>query len=396
MTAAWEVADVFRRYGDAYRRVHDGHLGRIERRVMSAIALCRTAALGGHVESCAACGFVRQAYNSCRNRHCPKCQGGARAAWLAARQAELLPVQYFHVVFTMPQAAAEIAFQNKRTVYALLFRAAAETLRRIAADPKHLGAEIGLVAVLHTWGQTLQHHPHLHCVVPGGGPSPDGTRWIACRPGFFLPVRVLSRLFRRLFLDELRAAFDDGQLGFCNDLAPLAEPACFGRRLRDLRRAEWVVYAKPPFGGPDQVLAYLGRYTHRVAIANARLISVSGDAVAFRWKDYRHHGKAKVMVLDADEFIRRFLLHTLPDGFHRIRHYGFLANGQRGPKLTLCRQLLAARSITGPATAQPPEKTEPKDAIAAFDRCPCCGGAMVTVALLPRPSPCRPPLQDSS
>ena len=272
MAAAWEVADVFRRHGDAYRRMHDGHLGRVERRVMSAIALCRTAALGGHAESCADCGFVRNAYNSCRNRHCPKCQGRARAAWLAARQAELLPVPYFHVVFTVPAPVAEIAFQNKQTVYAILFRTAAETLRRIAADPKHLGAEIGLVAVLHTWGQTLQHHPHVHCVVPGGGPSPDGTRWIACRPGFFLPVRVLSRLFRRLFLDELRAAFDAGQLGFFGDLADLAEPAGFARRLRDLRRVEWVVYAKPPFGGPEQVLAYLGRYTHRVAIANSRLV----------------------------------------------------------------------------------------------------------------------------
>jgi hypothetical protein len=387
--AAWEVADIFQRHGDAYRRAHDGHLGRVERRVMSAIALCRTAALGGHAESCADCGFVRQAYNSCRNRHCPKCQGRARAAWLAARRAELLPVQYFHVVFTMPAAAAEIAFQNKQTVYALLFHAAAETLRRIAADPKHLGAEIGLVAVLHTWGQTLQHHPHVHCVVPGGGPSPDGTRWIACRPGFFLPVRVLSRLFRRLFLDELCAAFEAGQLGFCKNLAHLAEPASFARRLRDLRRVEWVVYAKPPFGGPQQVLAYLGRYTHRVAIANSRLLTVTDDDVAFRWKDYRHHGKSKIMALDADEFIRRFLLHTLPDGFHRIRHYGFLANGHRAAKLALCRKLLADRPIIDPAT-----RTEPKEAIIAFDRCPCCGGPMVTLAVLLRPSPRH--LQDTS
>ncbi|MBL8660961.1 MAG: IS91 family transposase [Rhodospirillales bacterium] len=395
MTPAWEVADVLRRHGDAYRRAHDGHLSRIERRVMSAIALCRTAALGGHVESCADCGFVRYAYNSCRNRHCPKCQGAARAEWLAARRAELLPVPYFHVVFTMPAAAAEIAFQNKQTVYAILFRTAAETLRRIAADPKHLGAEIGLVAVLHTWGQTLQHHPHLHCVVPGGGPSPDGARWIASRPGFFLPVRVLSRLFRRLFLDELRAAFDARQLGFFGDLADLANPAAFARRLCDLRRAEWVVYAKPPFGGPEQVLGYLGRYTHRVAIANSRLIDVTGSDVAFRWKDYRHHGKTKVMVLAAGEFIRRFLLHTLPDGFHRIRHYGFLANGQRTAKLALCRRLLAARSIADPATADPFEKTEPKAAV-TLDRCPCCGGAMVSVAVLPRSSPGRPPVQDSS
>ena len=389
--ATWEVADVFRRHGDTYRRMHDGHLGRVERRVMSAVALCRTAALGGHAESCADCGFVRNAYNSCRNRHCPKCQGHARAEWLAAQQAQLLPVPYFHVVFTVPAPAAEIAFQNKQTVYALLFRTAAETLRRIAADPKHLGAEIGLVAVLHTWGQTLQHHPHVHCVVPGGGPSPDGTRWVACRPGFFLPVRVLSRLFRRLFLDELRAAFDAGQLGWFGDLGHLAEPAGFARRLRDLRRAEWVVYAKPPFGGPEQVLAYLGRYTHRVAIANSRLMTVTENDVAFRWKDYRHHGKSKVMALDADEFIRRFLLHTLPDGFHRIRHYGFLANGHRAAKLALCRELLAARPIIEPATP-----TEPKQAAIAFDRCPCCGGAMITFAILLRPPP-RPSFrQDTS
>src|SRR5512134_1473775 len=284
MAAAWEVADVFRRHGDAYRHGHDGRLGRVERRVMSAIELCRTAELGGHTEICSECGLVRCAYNSCRNRHCPKCQGAARAEWLAARQAELLPVPYFHVVFTLPAAVAEIAFQNKETVYAVLFRTAAETLRTIAADPKHLGAEIGLVAVLHTWGQTLHHHPHVHCVVPGGGPSLDGTRWVACRPGFFLPVRVLSRLFRRLFLAELDAAFAAGQLGFFGELAALAESAAFARQLNKLRRVEWVVYAKPPFGGLEQVLAYLGRYTHRVAIANSRLISLSDRQVAFRWK----------------------------------------------------------------------------------------------------------------
>src|SRR5271156_6002649 len=322
---ALEVADIFRRHGEAYRRAHAGHLGRTERRVMGAIEACRTAALGGHVERCAGCGLVRISYNSCRNRHCPKCQGSARVAWLAERQAELLPVPYFHVVFTLPAPAAEIAFQNKETVYAILFRTAAETLRTIAADPRHLGAEIGLVAVLHTWGQTLQHHPHVHCVVPGGGPSPDGTRWIGCRPGFFLPVRVLSRLFRRLFLDELRAALTAGDLGFFGDLAGLAEAAAFDRRLCELRQLEWVVFAKPPFGGPAQVLAYLGRYTHRVAIANSRLVSVTDEHVAFRWKDYRRDGKAKVMTLEPFEFIRRFLLHALPDGFHRIRHYGFLA-----------------------------------------------------------------------
>ena len=384
MPPGLELADVFRRHGDAYRRAHDGHLGRVERRVMSAVELCRTAALGGHVEQCRDCGTVRHAYNSCRNRHCPKCQGQARAEWLAARQAELLPVGYFHVVFTMPPAAAEIAFQNKAAVYAILFRAAAETLRVVAADPRHLGAELGVVAVLHTWGQTLHHHPHVHCVVPGGGPSLDGTRWVACRPGFFLPVRVLSRVFRRLFLAELQAAFEAGGLGFFGDLAGLAEPAAFTRRLRELRGVEWVVYAKPPFGGPAQVLAYLGRYTHRVAIANSRLVSVTDHQVAFRWRDYRHHGKAKVMTLAADEFIRRFLLHTLPDGFHRIRHYGFLANGHRAEKLALCRRLLAV-------PVPEPEAEPNQDAVTSHchDRCPCCGGTMVIRTILPRPQPWR-------
>jgi hypothetical protein len=384
MSAALEVADVFRRHGDAYRRAHDAHLGRIERRVMSAIELCRTAALGGHTEACAECGLIRCAYNSCRNRHCPKCQGQARAEWLAARQAELLPVPYFHVVFTLPAPVAEIAFHNKATVYAILFRTATQTLRAIAADPQHLGADIGLIAVLHTWGQNLHHHPHLHCVVPGGGLSPDGTRWVACRQGFFLPVRVLSRLFRRLFLDELRTAFAAGELGFFGELAALAEPAAFTRRLRELRRVEWVVYAKPPFGGPQQVLAYLGRYTHRVAIANSRLVGVTDTTVAFRWKDYRHHGKAKVMTLDADEFIRRFLLHTLPDGFHRIRHYGFLANRQRAAKLALCRRLLDA-----PTQEPPAEQVQDDVPSHPPDRCPTCGGAMVMLGVLARSPPCR-------
>ncbi len=384
MSAGLELADIFRHHGEAYRRAHDGHLSRIERRVMSAVELCRTAALGGHTEACADCGLIRCAYNSCRNRHCPKCQGQARAEWLVARQAELLPVPYFHVVFTLPAPVAEIAFQNKAVVYALLFRTAAETLRRIAADPKHLGAEIGLVAVLHTWGQNLHHHPHVHCVVPGGGPSLDGTRWVGCRPGFFLPVRVLSRLYRRLFLDELRAAFAAGEFGFFGDLAALAAPAAFARRLAELRRVEWVVYAKPPFGGPEQVLAYLGRYTHRVAITNSRLLSVADDAVAFRWKDYRHHGKSKVMTLDPSEFIRRFLLHTLPDGFHRIRHYGFLANGHRAEKLALCRKLLAAW-VASPGAEQAEEP-----APFHVNRCPCCGGAMITLGTLPRSQPYRP------
>jgi len=384
VSACLEVADVLRRHGDAYRHAHDGHLGRVERRVMSAIELCRTAALGGHTEACAECGLVRYAYNSCRNRHCPKCQGQARTEWLAARQAELLPVAYFHVVFTLPAPVSEIAFQNKETVYAILFRTAAETLRAIAADPQHLGAEIGLVAVLHTWGQNLHHHPHLHCVVPGGGPSLDGTRWVGCRPGFFLPVRVLSRLFRRLFLDELRAAFETGELGFFGELAELAEPTSFVRRLDELRRVEWVVYAKPPFGGPKQVLAYLGRYTHRVAIANTRLISVTDTGVAFRWRDYRHHGKTKTLTLDAHEFIRRFLLHTLPDGFHRIRHYGFLANGHRAAKLVLCRRLLDVPLAE--TSAKQAENTLPPH---GPERCPCCGGAMVILGILPPSTPSR-------
>ena len=383
MSAGLEVADVFRRHGDSYRHAHDGHLGRVERRVMSAIELCRTAALGGHIEACADCGLMRCAYNSCRNRHCPKCQGQARAEWLADRQAELLPVPYFHIVFTVPAPVAEIAFQNKATVYAILFRAAAETLRIIAADPKHLGAEIGLVAVLHTWGQTLHYHPHVHCVVPGGGPSLDSTRWVSCRPGFFLPIHVLSSLFRRLFLDQLRTAFDAGELGFFGQLSGLAGPRAFARHLSQLRRVKWVVYAKPPFGGPEQVLAYLGRYTHRVAIANSRLLSLAGDQLAFRWKDYRHSGTIKVMTLAAHEFIRRFLLHTLPDGFHRIRHYGFLANGHRQAKLTLCRKLLAGSSAS-PATGHDP--AAPRHPL---DRCPSCGGAMITFGTLPRALPPR-------
>ena len=390
-----EVADVFRRHGDAYRRTRDGHLGRVERRVMRAIELCRTAELGGHTEACPDCGLIRCAYNSCRNRHCPKCQGQARAEWLAARQAELLPAPYFHVVFTLPAPVAEIAFQNKSVVYAILFRTAAETLRRIAADPKHLGAEIGLVAVLHTWGQNLHHHPHVHCVVPGGGLSPDGARWIGCRPGFFLPVRVLSQLFRRLFLKALRAAFEAGELGFFGKLADLARSAAFSDRLRALRRVEWVVYAKRPFGGPAQVLAYLGRYTHRVAIANSRIVEMTDTDVAFRWKDYRHGGKMKVMTLAAQEFIRRFLLHTLPDGFHRIRHFGFLANGHRAAKLALCRKLLdASVSISAPeptntsadSTAEPP----------AWSRCPCCGGALVVVSILSATPSGRPAFWNDS
>jgi len=396
MRPALEVADIFRRHGEAFRRRHGGHLGRVERRIMAAIEVCRTPALGGHVEQCGDCGLVRCVYNSCRNRHCPKCQGLARAEWLEARQSELLPVPYYHVVLTLPPPAAEIAFQNKRVVYAILFRAAAEAMRDIAADPKHLGAEIGAVALLHTWGQTLQHHPHLHCIVPGGGLSPDQTRWVACRPGFFLPVRVLSRRFRTLFLAQLQAAFVAGELHFSGTLATLAEPNAFAKRLDPLRAVEWVVYAKRPFAGPEQVLAYLGRYTHRVALANSRLTRLTDSEVDFTWKDYRHHGKTKVMTLAADEFIRRFLLHAIPDGFHRIRHIGFLANGHRTAKLALCRALLAAPTPDPPLPENYHERTRRLTGH-QLDVCPDCGGTMLERGLLPhRPQPQAPFWCDSS
>jgi hypothetical protein len=381
--AALEVADIFRRHGEAYRQTHAGHLGRTERRIMGAIEACRTAALGGHIERCADCGLTRVAYNSCRNRHCPKCQGPARAAWLAERQAELLPVPYFHVVFTLPPAAAEIAFQTKATVYAILFKAAAETLNTIAADPRHLGAELGFVAVLHTWGQSLHHHPHVHCLVPGGGLSLDGNRWVHCRPGFFLAVRVLSRLFRRLFLEKLRCAFETGKLAFFGALAPLDDGSVFTRRLGKLRQVEWVVYAKRPFAGPAAVLAYLGRYTHRVAIANSRLIALADGQVSFRWRDYRHHDTNKVMTLPADEFIHRFLLHALPDGFHRIRHYGFLANRHRADKLALCRKLLGELALV-------PVRNRSECQELAIDRCPCCGGRMEQVGIVLRTAAVKP------
>jgi Putative transposase len=298
----------------------------------------------------------------------------------------LLPVPYFHVVFTLPTPAAKIAFHNKAAVYAILFKAAAETLSTIASDRRHLGAEIGFVAVLHTWGQNLQHHPHVHCLVPGGGLSLDGTHWISCRPGFFLPVRVLSRLFRRLFLEKLRDAFDAGRLEFFGTLARLADTTAFTRCLAELRRIEWVVYAKRPFAGPAAVLAYLGRYTHRVAIANSRLVAIAGDRVSFRWRDYRHHSKNKVMTLAADEFIRRFLLHALPDGFHRIRHYGFLANRRRAEKLALCRMLLA---VADSDASLGDSRERQRLADHAHDSCPCCGGRMEPIGSLPQSRPAR-------
>ena len=402
MAPALEVAEVFRRHGAAYRQAQAGHIGRVERRIMGAIVACRTAALGGRVERCADCGVIRVVYNSCRNRHCPKCQGLARAQWLAERQAELLPVPYFHVVFTVPAPIAAIAFQNKATLYAILFRAAAETLRIIAADERHLGAEIGVVAVLHSWGQTLQHHPHIHCLVPSGGLSTGGTRWIACRPGFFLPVRVLSRLFRRLFLEHLQVAHAAGRLSFFGNLAGLAGEAAFARRVAELRRVEWVVYAKRPFAGPAQVLSYLGRYTHRVAISNSRLVKLDDGQVTFRWRDYRHHDKRKLMTLTAAEFIRRFLLHALPDGFHRIRHYGFLANGQRAAKLALGRQLLAVPTPVSADRDAPSTQVDYRERYrqltgCALDICSCCGGRLEPFGLLPRAGAFnRPGYNDSS
>ncbi len=389
MAAVLEVADVFRRHGEAFRQAHTGHIGAGERRVMGAITACRTAALGGHIEQCDGCSALRIAYNSCRNRHCPKCQGSARHAWLTDQQADLLPVPYFHVIFTVPVPVAAVAFHNKAVVYAILFRAAAETLVTVAANPRRLGARIGLTAVLHTWGQALLHHPHVHCVVPGGGPSLDGTRWIACRSGFFLPVRVLARRFRRLFLDLLGRAFAAGTLRFSGTVAGLADPRVFNQRLAELRRTDWVVYAKPPFGSPTTVLAYLARYTHRVAIANSRLVALDDNQVRFTWKDYRANGRTKVMTLAADEFIRRFLLHVLPDGFHRIRHYGFLANGDRRDNLARCRRLIAASHAAGEPMPAVDHMGDDHARSDPLPTCPHCGGRMRRIAVVPR-SPCPP------
>jgi predicted Zn-ribbon and HTH transcriptional regulator len=372
-----EVADIFRSQGAAWRRARAGHLSLGQLKVMSAIEACRTAALGGHVARCQDCGHIHVAYNSCRNRHCPKCQGAAARDWLAARQAELLPVAYYHVVFTLPAQIADIAYQNKAVVYGKLFKAAAETLTTIAADPKHLGAGIGLTAVLHTWGSALTHHPHVHCIVPGGGISPDNKEWISCRPGFFLPVRVLSRLFRRLFLEKLMAAHQAGQLKFFNALAHLADSETFPAQLAPWRKAEWVVYAKRPFAGPEAVLAYLSRYTHRVAIANRRLVAFDDKGVSFRWKDYRAKGRdrQKVMTLATDEFIRRFLIHVLPRSFHRIRHYGLFANGGRSKNLARARQLLAVPPPQDPT--EPVSETDQPSSLA--QPCPHCGGPMIVI-----------------
>lgn len=370
---ALEVADIFRSHGLAYRRANAGHVSLSQLKVMSAIEACRTEALGGHVAACTKCGHQHIAYNSCKNRHCPKCQGPAARDWMAARAEDLLPVEYFHVVFTLPVEIARIAYWNKRAVYGLLFRASAETVMTIAADPKRLGARVGMTSLLHTWGSALTHHPHVHMIVPGGGLSPDSTRWMACKPGFFLHVRVLSRLFRRLFLEGLVNLHRAGQLTFFSDLAGLDDADAFTAYLAPLRKTEWVVYAKPPFGGPEQVLVYLSRYTHRVAISNSRLVSADADTVSFRWKDYRIKSgdRMKVMRLDTHEFIRRFLVHVLPDGFHRIRHYGLLASATRKTNISKIRTLLGSE--------EPVQDDAPAAEVIPLtlqEPCPECGGVM--------------------
>jgi hypothetical protein len=379
-----EVADIFRDHGPAWRQANAGHVSLDQLKVMSAIENCRTAALGGHVARCEKCAHTLIAYNSCRNRHCPKCQGAAAREWLAEREAELLPVPYYHVVFTLPARVADIAYQNKAVIYDLLFKASAESLITIAADPKHLGARVGVLSILHTWGSALTHHPHVHMIVPGGGISLDGNKWVSCRPGFFLPVRVLSRLFRRLFLDKLVAAHKTGQLAFFANHAPLTDPQAFAAYLAPLRDAEWVVYSKRPFGGPKEVLRYLARYTHRVAISNRRLIALDEKGVTFKWKDYRLEGREryKVMTLATHEFIRRFLIHVLPSGFHRIRYYGLLAGTARADNIARARQLLAVPLLpieaikAASADANEPETPE--------HPCPCCGGRMIIIETFQR------------
>lgn len=383
-----EVADVFRKFEHVFRESLGASLSGEQKRALRAIMLCRTSALGGHVEECTRCGHRLISYNSCRNRHCPKCQAAARTEWLLARQAELLPAQYFHVVFTLPQQFGPLALQNQRVIYNLLFRAASETLLEVAANPKHLGAQIGVMAVLHTWGQTLVHHAHLHCVVPGGGISPDGSRWIGCRPGFFLPVRVLGRVYRGKFIDYLKQAFHDGQLSFHGRLIRLKSRSAFEQLLNASVKTDWVVYAKPPFGGPEQVLKYLARYTHRVAISNARLIAMNDEGVTFRWKDYAHGSVPRTMTLAGPEFIRRFLLHVLPPGFMRIRHYGLLSNRCRTEKLAHCRALMQMLPpALGDDCVLPTPLIEQPMALQAgtelVRRCPACQvGEMVTTVEL--------------
>jgi hypothetical protein len=389
--AAIEVADIFRAAGPAYRAAHAGHLSLDQLKVMSAIETCRTAALGGHVEACTDCGHQRIAYNSCRNRHCPRCQGAAARTWLEQREADLLPVGYFHVVFTLPAEVADIAFHNKAQVYDLLFKAASQTMLTIAVDPKHLGARIGITAVLHTWGSAMTHHPHIHMIVPGGGIAPDGRSWISSRPAFLLPVRVLGALFRRLFLTRLLELHDAGRLAFFGKLAGLSDRRAFLRHLAPARKKRWVVYAKAPFAGPQAVLAYLSRYTHRVAISNSRLIAFDQTGVTFHYKDYRRTGadRQQVMTLAVDEFIRRFLVHVLPRGFHRIRHYGMLAGSSRKGCLAHARELLEV--------APAPEKPACEEPADPGPSCPCCGGTMVIIeTFAPWRQPRAPPAAPAS
>jgi len=394
---ALEVADIFCDFGSAWRRANAGHVSLGQMKVMSAIERCRTAALGGHVARCEKCPHTIIAYNSCRNRHCPKCQGAAAKEWLAECEAELLPVPYYHVVFTLPAQIADVAYHNKAVIYDILFKASAETTVTIAADPKRLGARIGLTSVLHTWGSALTHHPHVHMIVPGGGLSDDGSRWVSCRPNYFLPVPVLSRLFRRLFLEQLVAAHEAGRLRFLGQHAALADTRAFAAFLAPLRRAEWVVYAKKPFGGPEAVLAYLSRYTHRVAISNRRLIAVDETGVTFKYKDYRIEGpeRYKTMTLATGEFIRRFLIHVLPKGFHRIRHYGLFANGNRAENIARARELLAMPAPhKQPATTAPSKPDQPS----VLPRpCPCCGGRMIVIdTFAPGCQPKHPPAHEPS
>ena len=392
-----EVADIFRAHGPAWRLKQAGHLSLGQLKVMSAIERCRSAALGGHVLLCQACEHTQIAYNSCRNRHCPKCQASAARRWLQARQADLLPVEYYHVVFTLPAPVRDIAYYNKAVVYGILFKAAAETLCTIAADPRHLGARIGVTLVLHTWGSAMTHHPHVHGIVPGGGLSLDGTRWVNCRPGFFLPVRVLSKLFRRLFLEKLGDAHRAGTLQFFGEHRELAETKSFSDWLKPLRQIEWFLYAKRPFAGPDAVLAYLSRYTHRVAIANSRLLALDEQGVTFKWKDYRAKERVrhKTMTLASDEFMRRFLLHVLPAGFHRIRHYGLIANTTRKDNLARARELLIDEKTIESMNAETDavDAADGSDASATYV-CPDCGAAMIIIETfergqLPRAPPNR-------
>lgn len=389
-----EVADVFRKYGEDYRKQHGSGMSLDQHRAMRAIEICRTAALGGHIDECDECAHQVISYNSCRNRSCPKCQGLAKAKWLQARKAELLPVEYFHIVFTLPNLLAPLAYQNKEVIHNILFKATAKTLLTIGADSKHLGAEIGFLAILHTWGQNLMYHPHLHCVVPGGGLSPDGKEWIPCRSGFFLPVRVLSRLFRNLFLKYLRKAFKKGKLHFSNNIIDLATPKEFELLLTECQKTDWVVYSKRPFAGPDSVLDYLGRYTHRIAISNNRLLNMEDGKVTFTWKNYKKKGKRQIMTLEADEFIRRFLIHVPPSGFVRIRYYGFLANRHRKDKLKLCRTNLGEPEVIEKNETEAKDWGDHLQSLTGKDpfACPNCGKGRLNLKedLKPIPFPMRP------